>query len=127
MLFTTTNLINYFTGKYIPVNFVILICIIIYCYVIYTWFNDIKEINYVLLTILIILLIVDIAVIICIFSSSFVNSSSNSIKKYKHKKHYKTKNEINLEQIVPIKNEEILSLFTFNDDDKSIETFTNKL
>lgn len=65
-MFTILNIINYFTGKYIPLIVLILITIGIYYYVISQCFNDIFYNDY-YLVMLLILMLLDITSLIVIF------------------------------------------------------------
>lgn len=154
-MFTIFNVINYFTGKYIPLSLLVLITIGIYYYVITSWFDNIYS-NDIYVYILLILMLIDITSLIVIFmygdfygtySSQNLNTNLNTnIKLKKNKKNKKNKNinkkNINKKEEINILNKpkqileddkgintnedkEIISLYD-NKKSGSINTFENK-
>lgn len=113
-MFTIFNIINYFTGRYIPIYILILLTIGVYYYIIKTWFLELLLGNITYLIIFLLLLLIDITTIIIIFTSGYfmnsdsnlnldseinfkINKESNTIKKKinKEKKQSKKKNKKN--------------------------------
>ena len=77
-MFTILNIINYFTGKYIPVYLLILISIGIYFYIIRNYLQYLIIDNLVYFIILLIIMLVDITSLIIIFSSDNFNYSNST-------------------------------------------------
>lgn len=76
-MFTIFNIINYMTGKYIPLSLLILITIGIYYYIIGYCFENVFSNNYYLISILILMLL-DITSLIVIFIYGDFIGSTNS-------------------------------------------------
>ena len=105
LMFTILNIINYFTGKYIPPYLLILITISIYFFIIHNWFNDLINGNIIYLILLLLIMLIDITSIIIIFTTSYNNNENenendndndnNNIEtiKKKLKKHNRKKND----------------------------------
>jgi len=95
LMFTILNVINYFTGKYIPIYLLILITIGTYFYVIYNGFDSLINGNIIYIIMLLLIMLVDITSLIIIFTTDFNNSnnynnvSNIKIIKKKSKKHNK--------------------------------------
>lgn len=99
-MFTILNIINYFTGKYVPTIILILITISVYTYVIYNWFDDLINLNIIYLVLLLLILLIDITSIIIIFSSerttnhdSFIDDNKKILTNKKNIKKDKKKNK----------------------------------
>lgn len=102
LMFTIFNVINYMTGKYIPLSLLILITIGIYYYIIGYCFENVFSNNYYLISILILMLL-DITSLIVIFiygdfirttdSNQYLNldENKNNKKQMKNKKDKKDK------------------------------------
>jgi hypothetical protein len=106
-MFTILNIINYFTGKYIPLILLILITVGIYYYIISYCFDDIFSNDYYKI-LLLILMLLDITSLIVIFVyENFLefdidtNKSNKKVKKDLGKKKVKK----NKKEIVNIPNE----------------------
>ena len=101
-MFTIFNIINYMTGKYIPLSLLILITIGIYYYIIGYCFENVFSNNYYLISLLILMLL-DITSLIVIFiyddfsgstdSNQYLNLNKNNKKQKKHKKDKKDKKD----------------------------------
>lgn len=78
-MFIITNLLNYFTGKYIPPLILVLLSAGVYYWLISNYFETIVD-NYVYLSVLLILMIVDIVSVVIIFGSKlFGDDVSDSV------------------------------------------------
>lgn len=100
-MFTIFNIINYMTGKYIPLSLLILITIGIYYYIIGYCFENVFSNNYYLISLLILMLL-DITSLIIIFiygdfsgstDSEHSNSDKNNKKQKRNKKDKKDKKD----------------------------------
>ena len=147
-MFTILNIMNYFTGKYIPLIGIILITIGIYYYIINSYSDDIFTNNYYII-ILLILMLLDITSLIVIFMyGDFLNCDLDNkiiiIKDKKDKKNKKDKKDKKDKKVKKVKkplienninnkiidnnkvdkNNEIISLYD-NEKPGSIHTFVN--
>ena len=77
-MFTILNLINYFSGKYIPFYLLILITIGFYYYIISTWLTDILNFSSISIILILILMLIDITSIIIIFSSDYLSETTEN-------------------------------------------------
>lgn len=82
-MFIITNLLNYFTGKYVPPIVLVLLSIGIYYWLISEYFQTIVD-NYIYLTMLLILMIVDIVSIVIIFGSKLFGNTYSTNKNVGH-------------------------------------------
>lgn len=154
-MLTIFNIINYLIGKPIPFYILILITIIMYYYIISTFWDNIIS-NKIYLVINIILLLIDITAIIMIFTvfhdNNCIDYSTPQLKEKKNKKDKKDKKDKknkknknddikNLENNNNVNNENalnegeklnknldksIISLYE-PEKDVSLKTYTNKL
>ena len=95
-MFTIANIINYFSGKYVPTTVLILITFFVYLYLIRNWFDYFME-NQVYLIIVLFLMLLDITSLIVILTYDFGIKSPNeqtlkSESSRKHKSKSKSKN-----------------------------------
>lgn len=113
-MFTILNIINYFTGKYIPLSILILITIGIYYYIISFCSNEILHNDY-YLGLLLIIMLMDITSLIVIFmyGDFFDNNSSNMVPTKKLKKNLKDKKKLKDKKNLKDKNDN-----NNNNDDK---------
>lgn len=92
-MFTILNIINYFTGKYIPFTILVLITIGIYYYIITSCSDSIFSNDYYVI-LLLILMLIDITSLIVIFIyGDFLNFDSNSNDVISYKKDKKDKKD----------------------------------
>ena len=59
-MFTILNIINYFTGKYVPQIILVLITISVYSYIFYNYFNNLFDGSIIYILILLIVMLIDI-------------------------------------------------------------------
>jgi hypothetical protein len=111
-MFTILNIINYFTGKYVPPIILVLITISVYSYIFYNYFNNLFDSSIIYILILLIVMLIDITSIIIIFSSYYVESdnflddklNNYSVKKNKTNIKDKDKEKVNKKERVNKKN-----------------------
>lgn len=106
-MFTILNIINYLTGKYIPLTLLILITIGIYYYIMTYCYDTILFNEYYIITLLILLLL-DITSLIVIFiygdfaissSKKYLNVNTSTTEKEKKRKILKLKNTRKIKMI----------------------------
>ena len=99
-MFTILNIINYFTGKYVPPFLLILITISVYFYIIYNWIDSLINENIIYLILLLLIMLIDITSLVIIFTNDYysnydetnVNSNTKHIEIKKKLKQKKSKN-----------------------------------
>ncbi len=77
-MFTIANIINYFSGKYVPTTVLIFITFFVYLYIIRNWFDYFMQ-NDVYLIILLFLMLLDITSLIVILTYDFGITSMMNI------------------------------------------------